>query len=307
MRMIANRDDILDATRFLKNQWSDLILESNAPSSVAEKEFIMPLSIYKESHRHYHGLGHLVKMFKDLQKSGIKPISKLAIGFAIFYHDVVYVPGSKENEMQSAIAASKSLNLLRVNKDIIKETVRLIRMTGDHSICVNGLGCIDGHLFLDLDMAILGSNREEYDAYATQIRCEYEHMPQDEYSKGRIKFLNKQLKRKRVFLTDYFHKKYEAIARKNMAREIDTLRKWKSIYYVLSLHNKRNYASMRWLPVFPSVSYAKKYCGKNVSMEWKRKKYQSHFDYYADHVNGRQEYWISWRIDISKCPVIHTK
>jgi len=78
-------------------------------------------------------------------------------------------------------------------------------------------------LFLDFDLAILGTSKAEYDMYAEQIRREYSHYTEEEYCRGRIAVLQRFSNRKRLYFTDQYYQKYEAIARRNIQGEINSL------------------------------------------------------------------------------------
>ena len=79
-------------------------------------------------------------------------------------------------------------------------------------------------IFLDLDLAILGTSSHEYDEYASKVRQEYCHYSSDEYRSGRKAVLKGFLARERLYFTDYFHQLYEVQARLNLERDIDSLR-----------------------------------------------------------------------------------
>jgi len=78
-------------------------------------------------------------------------------------------------------------------------------------------------IFLDLDLAVLGTSPSEYDEYAVQIRQEYIHYCWEEYAAGRRAVLNGFLAREWLYFTDHFRQRYEMQARKNLQRELDNL------------------------------------------------------------------------------------
>lgn len=78
-------------------------------------------------------------------------------------------------------------------------------------------------LFLDLDLSILGSSSDQYDAYSRKIRQEYIQYPWDTYRSRRIEIMQRFLARPQLFFTDTFYAKYEATARQNIKREITLL------------------------------------------------------------------------------------
>ena len=102
----------------------------------------------------------------------------------------------------------------------------MIRATADH-VLPPGLTeplRSDVATFLDLDTAILGAGRDEYDAYEAGIRAEYEPVHgAAAFRLGRSAFLAGMLARERLFHTDRFHTALDAASRLNMRRARDSL------------------------------------------------------------------------------------
>src|SRR4051794_1155965 len=78
----------------------------------------MLLQRYGEVHRHYHNAAHIVACLEQLEavpdfvaadRHGIM------LQLAIFFHDAVYDPRGKDNELRSALLAERSL------KDVLKD------------------------------------------------------------------------------------------------------------------------------------------------------------------------------------------
>jgi predicted metal-dependent HD superfamily phosphohydrolase len=170
---------------------------------------------YNENHRHYHNLTHvtrLLELYDELDQNDPDLI------LAIFYHDVVYKPGSSKNEEKSAAFARKSLGRLGVDPSRINLICEMITATADH---LNPPADPLTRIFLDLDMSILGSPREEYKAYAEGVRKEHPRIPEIVFRKNRRKFLEKILAAQSIYCTDLFREKYEAAARANIDWEIN--------------------------------------------------------------------------------------
>ncbi|EPY30036.1 hypothetical protein STCU_04268 [Strigomonas culicis] len=80
------------------------------------------------------------------------------------------------------------------------------------------------HVFLDMDLQVLGGEPERYAQYADQIRQEYEPVVgADAYNTNRCLFLSSFLERPMWFKTPYFFYTYEQRARENVKRERETL------------------------------------------------------------------------------------
>ena len=71
-------------------------------------------------------------------------------------------------------------------------------------------------------MAILGAEPRAFDAYDRGIAEEYRgHIPGFLFRLNRKRFLKGLLARERIYLSDWFHQRYDAQARANLRRAID--------------------------------------------------------------------------------------
>ena len=75
----------------------------------------------------------------------------------------------------------------------------------------------------DVDLSILGRDRQEYDEYERRIRQEYAHIPEHLYRAGRAGILAALLARDPLFVTDRFQRRYEAAARDNLRSALQAL------------------------------------------------------------------------------------
>jgi len=73
---------------------------------------------------------------------------------------------------------------------------------------------------LDADLAILGSSPKVYQEYLQKIRLEYRSIPEEQYKKGRIKFLETMLAKKKIFYSPTFFHQYEQSAKVNLTNEL---------------------------------------------------------------------------------------
>ncbi|WP_373545502.1 hypothetical protein [Chamaesiphon sp.] len=75
-------------------------------------------------------------------------------------------------------------------------------------------------IFLDADLAILGADPAQYQAYMRSIRCEYSWVSDAAYKVGRTQVLESFLQRDRLYYTDLLSDELESIARFNIKQEI---------------------------------------------------------------------------------------
>ncbi|MEL6822943.1 MAG: hypothetical protein AAFP70_14375, partial [Calditrichota bacterium] len=82
----------------------------------------------------------------------------------------------------------------------------------------------DEKLIVDIDLSILGSAAERYDAYEKAIRKEYRLIPSRMYVSGRIKVLEHFLNRQVIYSLPEFQELFESRARENLQRAIAQLK-----------------------------------------------------------------------------------
>lgn len=195
--------------------WWNLALGECRISQQSDMEFQNIMTAYGEQHRRWHTADHLINMFHLLETLAKDEINSEII-FSIFYHDFIYKPTSKNNELNSAIHAQKALRELKIDHSKIKQIYSLIIGTKLHTAPDNNQTAI----FFDLDMAILGSDEKTYNNYIESIAQEYCKIPSFIYRKGRKGFLKNQLKTESIYHTPTFKKEFETQAILNIKNEL---------------------------------------------------------------------------------------
>jgi len=112
---------------------------------------------------------------------------------------------------------------LNLPSPLINVVKRYITATIKHEIEGEEGDDSDLRLFLDFDLEVLGREREEYKLYTAQIRKEYGHLSDEQYSHGRRGVLEKFLSRERLFFSESFYERFEQRARENLGWEIGIL------------------------------------------------------------------------------------
>lgn len=174
---------------------------------------------YSHKSRHYHNLDHLTNMLAQLQSCRDLVTDWDSVLFALFYHDFIYNPTSKDNEEKSAAEAGKKLKILGVPPEKITLVNELILATKSHKEYTNS----DVNLFTDADLSILGSSPAEYEQYRSNVRKEYSIYPDILYKPGRKKVLQHFLDMHYIFKTEFFRTKFESSARTNINNELKSL------------------------------------------------------------------------------------
>lgn len=195
-------------------RFCELCLRLGVAAETAQAVFAGLINSYAEDHRKYHNLTHIDRMLGWLDATGQRVDS---VELAIWFHDVIYNPLGKDNEARSADWFANHLGAW-ISCDLVGDVRRLIMATdasrprtGNH----------DENLIIDIDLSILGSSPEDYDAYRHAIRHEYAAVPELKFIEGRRSILLRFLSRP-IYSTDFFER-LELQARVNIEKEIEIL------------------------------------------------------------------------------------
>ena len=212
----TDKDDVT----FLKYQWNNLLSFYTSETVIKNESFQMLKEKYSEKGRFYHNPSHVKALLNLCESLTNKVQDYNAVRFAIWFHDVVYDTTRSDNEEESARVASEMLSKLQVNKETIECIQQMILATKTHS----GRNLLDdAKLFLDMDLAILGTSEEIYKEYSKAIREEYSWASESMYRNGRKKILESFIRREKIYLTDEMEVRYEKKARENIINEINSL------------------------------------------------------------------------------------
>jgi predicted metal-dependent HD superfamily phosphohydrolase len=212
----------------LNQKWQELWqLESNSgigePSpdrQELDRLFQILVAAYTQPDRHYHNLHHIHHVLTILERFADRLQNPVSVILAAWFHDLVYDTRSTNNEIQSAKLAAELLRDISVSKETIDRVQQLILATQGHQ---TDLRDNDLCIFLDADLAILGTNPEQYQIYARSIRREYSWVVDELYRSGRIRVLESFLQRDRLYHTEILFDELEARARLNIQEEIRSI------------------------------------------------------------------------------------
>jgi predicted metal-dependent HD superfamily phosphohydrolase len=210
------------AKRVVKETWESLCHDIVELSPEIERTIWTTIeSRYCEPLRAYHTLEHIHDLIIISRQFKTEISDYTTLLLAIIFHDIVYDPKSNANEENSADLFLVFLGDY-LHKSLLTKTVNYILSTKSHLP-----GEDSDHdllLFLDIDMSILGRERDEYCSYAAKIRKEYSHVEERAFNIGRSNFLKKTLQSSHhIFLTEKFQSLMESMARSNLEWEINSL------------------------------------------------------------------------------------
>lgn len=228
---------------------------SDAPLALPAAQWSALCEAYARPLRAYHHIGHIFETlarFREVVEAGPGWRRPAEVWAALLYHDAVYVAARKDNERRSAElalthfrqwpavgvvdTASTTASATTPGPFRVECVAAWILLTARHGsldrtalvpVLAQGDGLESADLddtlhLLDADMAILGSEPERFAEYDRAIAEEYRgHVPGFLYRRGRRAFFRSLLQRERIYLSDFFHAKLEAQARRNLHAAIN--------------------------------------------------------------------------------------
>ena len=174
------------------------------------------LAAWSEPQRHYHTLQHLAECLTLADSQRDEMTHPAEVVLALWFHDAVYDVRAHDNEARSAQWAAQVLNEAGVSPDECARIDALIMATC-HGAAASP-GTPDSALLVDIDLAILGSEESRFAEYEAQIRAEYAWVPPEVFAVKRRAVLRSFLDRPRIYTTDTMVARFEAQARRNLAR-----------------------------------------------------------------------------------------
>jgi predicted metal-dependent HD superfamily phosphohydrolase len=174
--------------------------------------FAQLLQCYVEPQRHYHTLQHLQECLAYFE--GARPAAQHPheVEMALWFHDAIYEVRANDNEERSADWARDVLRAAGVAEASVARVHDLIMATR-HTALPSGQ---DQQLLIDIDLSILGADRERFAEYEDQIRREYAFVPGWLFKRKRRAILAGFLQRPRLYSTPTFHDALEQRARDNL-------------------------------------------------------------------------------------------
>jgi predicted metal-dependent HD superfamily phosphohydrolase len=189
------------------------------------QRFDQLIAAYNEPQRVYHTQRHIedcLELFGIVQEHLDDPD---AVEFAIWYHDVVYEIGARDNEQLSA-------NLFMQHSDgIFPQTLR--QRVYEHIMatlhCERELGQNDTRYVVDIDLSSFGMPWDKFFEDSRKVRAEMNDVPDEEFYANQCTFQQALLNRGRFYQSDYFYRNHEQTARDNIADYFAQLKRDKGI------------------------------------------------------------------------------
>lgn len=200
-----------------QTRWQTLMSALGLPPS--EECYHALHAAYSEKHRFYHTVDHIDAMLTHFD--GVKEIAEKPeeLELAIWFHDAVYKPLSKTNELDSANWAQTFLATHSYGKAGIERVHNLIMATLHNG----NIKTPDEQLIVDIDLAILGAPPDVHDQFERNVRKEYRLVPGFIYRKKRKELLRSFLSSGSIYNLELFNERYEDQSKQNLHRAISTL------------------------------------------------------------------------------------
>jgi len=184
-------------------------LWSRSGGTDAEAVYRMLARCYAEPARHYHTLVHVRRCLRHFDRARDAIPEPDAVELALWFHDVIFVPGAQDNEQRSADwfrrhAGGRIRACDRIYAMILATT---------HSGAAEEP---DTRFVCDIDLAVLGAARNRFRDDGRRLRAERPDLDDRAYDLHERAILGGLLLRPRIYLTDFFHTRCEARARRNL-------------------------------------------------------------------------------------------
>lgn len=174
---------------------------------------------YTEPHRHYHSLGHLTHCLTQLDVAKDQILELSATEMAIWFHDIIYHYGARDNEILSA-AFFRNVAGPSMPAHFIDRVCEFIIATqhtgaaGDAAIA----------FVVDIDLSGFGLPWEGYLADSDALRLEASSVGDAQYYQGKLRFLGELQQWSSLFQSPFFRNRLETTAQSNIARYTADLR-----------------------------------------------------------------------------------
>lgn len=199
-----------------------------------EKELSWLKRNYTKYDRHYHTINHIISSlstYDEIRNNIPSGHRRLALQFAIFYHDIIYVPqkGDMFNIKHSIDAAMDALSKFTQTEDQIKfvQFVKMYITSTNHKYLfehedIRNKMDRNSAFMSDIDLCGFAEVWETFKKNNDNIRKEFDIFSDEDFNKGQIQFLKSVLALEKIFLTSEF-RALETQARSNIERQIKIL------------------------------------------------------------------------------------
>jgi len=174
---------------------------------------------YAEPTRHYHTLHHIHRCLRNLDWAHDAIPHPDSVELALWCHDVIYVPGARDNEERSIEWFRRWANGRIASGERICEMILATRHT-------TAPAELDDCFLVDIDLAVLGDERQYFCEDGVRLRAERPDLDDRAYDAFERTILGNFLARPRIYYTDLFHTLWETRARTNLSWRLGCYLSW---------------------------------------------------------------------------------
>ena len=204
--------------------WTDAVRLLGGDQQVAAAAAADLAVRYAEPHRRYHDSAHVRAVVRDAailaRELRLTAGERAVLTIAACAHDVVYDGHPGDDERRSASWARDWLTRAGVAQAHVTRTGELVLATVTHTASPDDL---TAWALLDADLAILGTDPGAYERYRAAVREEYAALDEPAWRAGRAQVMTKLLARDPLYGTRAARQRWEATARANIARELESI------------------------------------------------------------------------------------
>lgn len=198
----------------LEKSWFEL--HQHYHFSEPQKVFNKLIAAYSEKQRAYHTVQHLYECLLLVGTIRSDLNDEHAVVLALWFHDAVYDPQVKDNELKSAEMFEQYV-AQDLSADDVQKIIRWILATQRHEATDD----LDLQFLLDIDLAILAVSPERFAEYEQQIQQEYAWVDPDVYLIKRKEVLGHFYQAEPLYQTEYFQQNFERKAKGNLKEILD--------------------------------------------------------------------------------------
>ena len=173
-------------------------------------------SAYRQTWRCYHALDHIEHCLRQFDGARTAIAGPDEVELALWYHDVVYLPGDVDNEIHSAQWFLRDAGGLLPAAQC--ERIHALIMATTHHAAPR---CTASAWVVDIDLSSFGLPWPDFLHDSHAVRAEMKDQNDERYVAAHSAFLHSLLARPRLYTTEHFHARYEQTARDNITRLLE--------------------------------------------------------------------------------------
>jgi len=212
----ALRDELHEHGRMLAGS---LGLARNTGTALADALLLQ----YGRWPRRYHDARHLLACVREAEAVRTLSPAPDAIAFALWFHDAIYWPWRRDNEMRSAAQARDAALNLGLGGVFAARVHALVMATAHLAADARTPGDPAADWVLDIDLGILGAHVALVALVGRRLRAEYFFVTPRRWRRGRAAVLRHFLGQESVYRTAHFRDRLEAQARDNLRRALASM------------------------------------------------------------------------------------